>query len=140
MTVPIAVLRMVSIQRYCHSANTRNKFWGSGMMRMISQRLRQELPGLRGFSETNLKNMRSFYEAWNSIEVNSSVTTDEIDKTPVEKGINASKSIDNEQDIIRQLQLTNLVQFPLVPFLSISFTHHITILRITGTGTTEPKE
>lgn len=115
------------IGRYI-SANTRNKFWGSGMMKMISQRLRQELPGLRGFSETNLKNMRSFYEAWNSIEVNSSVTTDEIDKTPVEKGINASKSIDNEQDVIRQLQLTNLVQFPLVPFLSISFTHHITIL------------
>lgn len=103
------------IGRYI-SANTRNKFWGSGMMKMISQRLRQELPGLRGFSETNLKNMRSFYEAWNSIEVNSSVTTDEIDKTPVEKGINASKSIDNEQDIIRQLQLTNLGQFPLVPF------------------------
>lgn len=127
------------IGRYI-SANTRNKFWGSGMMKMISQRLRQELPGLRGFSETNLKNMRSFYEAWNSIEVNSSVTTDEIDKTPVEKGINASKPIDNEQDVIHQLQLTNLVQFPLVPFLSISFTHHITILRITGTGTSDPQE
>ena len=83
--VPFTVLRMVPIQRYCHSANTRNKFWGSGMMRMISQRLRQELPGLCGFSETNLKNMRSFYEAWNSIEVNSSVTTDEINKTLVEK-------------------------------------------------------
>ena len=127
------------IGRYI-SANTRNKFWGSGMMKMISQRLRQELPGLRGFSETNLKNMRSFYEAWNSIEVNSSVTTDEIDKTPVEKGINASKPIDNEQDVIHQLQLTNLGQFPLVPFLSISFTHHITILRITGTGTSDPQE
>ena len=115
------------IGRYI-SANTRNKFWGSGMMKMISQRLRQELPGLRGFSETNLKNMRTFYEAWNSIEVNSSVTTDEINQTPVEKGINISKSIDNKKDVIRQLQLTNLGQFPLVPFLSISFTHHITIL------------
>jgi hypothetical protein len=29
---------------------------------------------------------------------------------------------------IRQLQLTNLNDFPIVPFLSISFTHHITIL------------
>ena len=47
------------IGRYI-SSNNRNKFWGSGMMNMISQRLRQELPGLRGFSETNLKNMRSF--------------------------------------------------------------------------------
>ena len=39
------------------SANTRNKHWGSGMIKSISQSLRNELPGLRGFSETNLKNM-----------------------------------------------------------------------------------
>ena len=31
---------------------------------------------------------------------------------------------------IRQLQLTNLGAFPIVPFLSISFTHHITILTL----------
>lgn len=29
---------------------------------------------------------------------------------------------------IRQLELTNLKSFPIVPFLSISFTHHITII------------
>ena len=34
----------------------------------------------------------------------------------------------SELDTIRQLQLTNLNDFPIVPFLSISFTHHITIL------------
>ena len=65
------------IGRYI-SVNTRNKHWGSGMIKSISQSLRSELPGLRGFSETNLKNMRAFYEAWNGIETNSSVTTDEI--------------------------------------------------------------
>lgn len=60
------------------SANTRHKNWGKGILAQISERLRQELPGLRGFSTTNLKNMRLFYEAWNMIEPNSSVSTDEF--------------------------------------------------------------
>ena len=61
------------------SANTRNKNWGTGMIKAISQRLRREIPGIRGFGETNLKNMRIFYEAWSSIERNSSVATDEFE-------------------------------------------------------------
>ena len=60
------------------SENTRNKKWGTGALKRISERLRLELPGLRGFSETNLKNMRTFYGAWNIIEANSSVATDEL--------------------------------------------------------------
>ena len=110
------------------SANTRNKHWGGGMIKSISQSLRSELPGLRGFSETNLKNMRAFYEAWNGLETNSSVTTDELNQiSPVGELEDAQVST-AEQDTIRQLQLTNLENFPIVPFLSISFTHHITIL------------
>ena len=35
---------------------------------------------------------------------------------------------DTEDDTIRQLQLTNLADFPIVAFLSISFTHHSVIL------------
>ena len=66
------------IGRYI-SANTRNHGWGTGVLKQISDSLRLELPGLRGFSETNLKNMRLFYEAWKSIESNSSVLTDELD-------------------------------------------------------------
>lgn len=65
------------IGRYV-SANTRNKNWGQGMLEQISERLRQELPGLRGFSSTNLKNMRMFYEAWSALESNSSVTADDL--------------------------------------------------------------
>lgn len=110
------------------SQNTRNKNWGSGMLKSISQRLRVELPGLRGFGETNLKNMRAFYEAWNSIEPNSSVTTDELNDISSVEADNEYKSANNEDNIIRQLRLTNLQNFPIVPFLSISFTHHITIL------------
>lgn len=54
------------------TANTRNKI-GVRELKAISELLRKELPGLRGFSETNLKNMRTFYEAWSGIESNSSV-------------------------------------------------------------------
>ena len=118
------------IGRYI-SMNTRNHGWGTGVLKQISDNLRLELPGLRGFSETNLKNMRLFYEAWNSIESNSSVTTDEsLDARSITDGINA-ENIENESIEIRQLRLTNYMGFPLAEFLSISFTHHIAIINNT---------
>ncbi len=40
------------------SINSRNNNWGKGAIETISTRLQQELPGLRGFSERNIKNMR----------------------------------------------------------------------------------
>ena len=69
------------------SENTRNQKWGSGALKSISERLRQELPGLRGFSETNLKNMRLFYGAWNVIEPKSPIAIGDLAKvlTPKEE-------------------------------------------------------
>ena len=55
------------IGRYV-SANTRKKNWGKGALATISEQLRKELPGLKGFSERNLKNMRTFYEEWRMLE------------------------------------------------------------------------
>lgn len=46
------------------SANSRNGAWGSGAIDTISEQLQKELPGLRGFSARNLRNMRMFYEEW----------------------------------------------------------------------------
>ena len=46
------------------SENSRDGFWGTGAIEQISQLLQKELPGLRGFSATNIKKMRFFYEAW----------------------------------------------------------------------------
>lgn len=60
------------------SANTRNRNWGKGVLAQISERLRNELPGLRGFGESSLKNMRLFYEAWRSIESNSPIEIGEL--------------------------------------------------------------
>ena len=66
-----------SIGKYI-SLNTRKGKWGTGALEAISQILRKELPGLRGFSATQLKEMRLFYEAWMMLDPNSSVVTDEI--------------------------------------------------------------
>lgn len=66
------------IGRYV-SMNSRKGFWGHGAIKSISEMLRRELPGLRGFSEASLKKMRSFYEEWQMIDGNSFVATNELE-------------------------------------------------------------
>ena len=40
------------------SANTRNKNWGKGVIEGISNKLKQELPGIKGYSVSSLKSKR----------------------------------------------------------------------------------
>ncbi|MDE5856934.1 MAG: hypothetical protein K2H32_01035, partial [Muribaculaceae bacterium] len=54
------------IGRYV-SANSRKGFWGTNAIETISDRLRKELPGLKGFSTTSIKKMRQFYEQWEPV-------------------------------------------------------------------------
>ena len=124
------------IGRYI-SVNTRTKNWGKGVIERVSEQLRKELPGLRGFSVRNLKNMRTFYEEWRGLEShNSAVQTAEFEKdtqkTYDETNWNPNSAVQTaefqSESVIRQLQLTNLPDFPIVAFLGISFTHHIAIL------------
>ena len=104
------------------SMNTRNKNWGKGFIEAISEQLRKELPGLRGFSATNLRNMRIFYEEWKSLENNiSSVRTDEFNMSISNTGLTNNNEI-------YSLQQINIPDFPAIAFLSISFTHHTAIL------------
>ena len=46
------------------SRNSREGRWGTGAVDEISRLLQKELPGLRGFSAQNMRNMRQFYEEW----------------------------------------------------------------------------
>lgn len=103
------------IGRYI-SKNSRKEYWGKSAISFISNRLQKELPGLRGFSETNLRLMRIFYEEWSMLDSNSSVTTDEL-----EIG-------DDNIAEIHQLQLMNFKDFPVKEFFSIGFTQHTAIL------------
>ena len=125
------------IGRYI-SANTRTKNWGKGFIEGLSEQLRKELPGLRGFSATNLRNMRAFYEEWKMLEMdNSSVQTDEFTENENNSSVRADELMrdsavptakSSNGDEIHSLQRINLPDFPVVAFLSISFTHHTAIL------------
>lgn len=101
------------IGRYI-SANSREGFWGTGAIKTISERLRKELPGLKGFSQTNLKYMRIFYEEWSPIieakNHKSSAVADEINTDSL-LPVKSSTTADD-----------------LEKFLNLSFSHHIIIL------------
>ena len=62
------------------SDNTRKGVWGTGAIETISEQLRRELPGLRGFSPTSIKKMRQFYERWCNI-VNRQPMADNLQTT-----------------------------------------------------------
>ena len=98
------------------SQHTRNRSWGEGALAAISEQLRQELPGLRGFSETQMKDMRRFYEAWEILDINSTVATVELLTT------------DNEIDIFHAMQVSNVAEFPVEDFFKVPFTHHSIII------------
>ena len=81
------------------SKNTRKGVWGTGALKKISEQLRKELPGLRGYSETNLKNMRLFYDHWQMLDSNSSVATDElISAIPIAENNNSSVVTDESRE------------------------------------------
>ena len=100
------------------SENTRKQSWGNNAIKQISDQLKKELPGLKGFSERNLRNMRMFYEEWGCA----------LFLQPSAAKFNTPA--------ISMLQPTSLIGFhPNIfdvnlahDFLSISFTHHIEIL------------
>lgn len=103
------------IGRYI-SHHSRVGHWGTGAITYISNKLQSDLPGLRGFSERNLKNMRTFYEEWKVLDSKSAITTAEL------------QLIEQEMSEIRHLELPNFKDFPIEEFLRIGFTHHSVIL------------
>ena len=101
------------IGRYI-SEHSREGYWGTGAIARISKQLKSELPGLKGFSEENIKLMRRFYEAWKDIETNSVVASTEIPQTTVSQLKANSVDVSTESqkagfepDSVRQLQLTS---------------------------------
>lgn len=101
------------------SANTRSGKWGSGAIEAISEQLQGEIPGLHGFSPTNMKNMRIFFEQWSEeLESNRQSTADLGD------GVNNS----GELVLIRQ-STAELDKTKMLAFCRVGFTHHREILR-----------
>lgn len=107
------------------SMNSRNGYWGKGAIDTISERLDRELPGLRGFSPRNLRNMRMFYEEWSSLD-----SADNNDGRSTQFNLaDASAKSDIKTGIdIWQTHLPKSDGFPIEDFLHIGFSHHILIL------------
>ncbi|MBO7132907.1 MAG: DUF1016 family protein [Bacteroidales bacterium] len=127
-----------SIGRYL-SKNTRRLPYGAGALKAISEQLRKELPGLRGYSENNLKNMRKFYEAWNMLDYDkcklnvtnalppneqSTIMIVEREKEPT-IAIVDSQNTDNYIDIYHAMQVPDVAEFPVEDFFRVPFTHHV---------------
>lgn len=58
------------------STHSREKYWGTGAIEVISEQIRKEMPGLRGFSAENMKKMRTFSEFWSQFINRSPMATD----------------------------------------------------------------
>ena len=104
------------IGRYI-SQNSRSGFWGKDAIETISRQLSSEMPGLRGFSSRNLRNMRMFYEQWKLLDTNLA---------------DASAKFGEIENV---LVPTALVDIPIAAFFSIGFSHHVMILSKTKTFT-----
>ena len=103
------------------SMNSREGFWGKRAIDAISERLEKELPGLKGFSARNLRNMRSFYEEW--VTLDASLSIDQLNLA------DASAKTDEETSLqIWQTHVPNSYEFPMDDFLHIGFSHHTLIL------------
>lgn len=105
------------------SANSREGTWGTSAIDRISEQLRRELPGLRGFSASSIKDMRAFYEYWCQyinrqplavdLQIAEDNTVIDIDSFALQKWSPLAVEINREE------------------FLSVSFSHHIEILHKT---------
>ena len=132
------------------SFHSRNKNWGKGAIDSISSLLQQELHGLRGFSATNIRNMRIFYEEWECMqpflidkkeplfqfseeELNRQLPSTEL------KNQNRQLPTDdlNDSFLIQQLATAELENEWIELFLKVPFTQHRLIIR--GAEVTEER-
>lgn len=145
----IQLMLYYSVGRYV-SQNTRHGKWGTNAIGTISHILRRDLPGLRGFSEANIKKMRTFYEEWRELDAdiadcNSPIQMDDLGEP---NSLNASSEFDNNlqlldlQSNVISLNATSEIQilpfnfpavdaFPGNDFRTIGFSHHTNILMAT---------
>ncbi|MDR2706801.1 MAG: DUF1016 N-terminal domain-containing protein [Planctomycetaceae bacterium] len=86
------------------SENTRQGKWATGAIEVISKQLQAEMPGLRGFSPSNIKYMRQFYETWQqSPEAIRQLSTGDLNHRP-----NAELFPKNADFTNRQLSIGDL--------------------------------
>jgi predicted nuclease of restriction endonuclease-like (RecB) superfamily len=97
--------------------------WGSKVLEQISTELQNELPGLKGFSATNIKRMSSFFEFWQSHFSISPTLSDQFGHENIEISPTMSGEI---QTTDKQISSSQSDEF-ITAFLSVGFSHHYLI-------------
>ena len=118
------------------SEKTTNANWGDKVLDTISNDLQKEFPGLRGFSRSNLANMKQFYSAYSTVETIQDKRNEIVKNTKKKQLIQSPTGLifpyfigDSEGQ--KSKKTTKISPQQLVHFFSVSFTHHIKILNNT---------
>ena len=99
--------------------------WGDKILDQLSGDLQHELPGLKGFSATNIKNMRAFFRYWSPLFAISQLPTDQLQKKNKTK--NELNKLIISQSPTDQFSPTVLDQLE-GNFFKVSFTHHTALI------------
>ena len=134
------------------SQKSRNGIWGTGTIDSISEQLQHEMPGLRGFSARNIRNMRFFFEQWRTFliwqplaaklesdnkEVSSLIWQPLASKFETYCSANssdipsakASEFLTNPSILVAwSIRSSNTLELNPEEFFGISFSHHLEIL------------
>ena len=117
------------------SAKTRKGAWGTSALQSISEKLRKDLPGLRGFSANSLKNMRKFYENWTMLDTtyssakhNSTIANVDSEKDNSTITIVELNENEDKMQIDTEIYIDEIKDFPVEDFFRVPFTHHIRII------------
>ncbi len=105
------------------SAHSRQNAWGTSAIDRISEQLRRDLPGLRGFSARSIRNMRTFYDYWAQYLIWQPTAA------KLQPAINPE--IINEDCFSLQKWSPMANEINRDEFLGISFSHHMEILQKT---------
>ena len=120
------------------SFHSRNKNWGKGAIDSISSLLQQELHGLRGFSATNIRNMRIFYEEWECMQpflIDKKEPLFQFSEEELDRQLPTDDL--NDSFLIQQLATAELENEWVELFLKVPFTQHRLIIR--GAEVTEER-
>lgn len=109
------------------SEQSRTANWGTGAIDAISEQLRREMPGLRGFSAQSIRNMRTFAEYWAQY-IKCSAVTSEL--STAEKCLPLASKIEVDTFALAKWSPV-ATEIQRDDFLGISFSHHMEILHKT---------
>lgn len=112
------------------SAKVQHANWGSGIIQNIATDLQKELPGLGGFSFSNLKNMRQIAEEYAFLNLSQLSETD-FSQPLADNTISQSATVQIAENEISQLltvQFQSTDLFIENIFFKTGFTHHILLL------------